>query len=765
MLPVLFFAGCSGNKPGTASLPLQFDKYGGLSNISGNNTSGFFRTQTINKRWVFVDPDNHAFLSLGADGVGFGGAGNAPLFGFSPYNHNLLSLFPSYASQYTMVQWVQETISRYKELGFNTLGNWADNGLTVFQDAIPYTIPMDFIRAVADSFSSHDCPVVNQGYWNSFPDVYDPRFSQNAIAYARQTITPGLVQDPWLIGYFTDNEINWFGGAQFLYNPAYTLADDFIALPPTYAGKQYWVNVFLRQKLGYTLDRLNQLYGTTFANWTDVLNATKLANSTQYPQIQTDKQAFIYDIASTYFSVTNAAIKSVDPNHLNLCARFASDAPDQVIEAASQYCDVISVNDYYTLDNSISNATLGDPVKRWTRFFTLSMMDNTYGKPFIQSEFGIRAQDSGLPNERGAGWTVKTQNERADYYKSDVNRLLGIKVSGVTFLAGFHWFEWSDEPATGRFDGENSNYGFVNIKDEPYATFFSNIADATKTLMSTLAGAYGSVLNPVDFITATSGNNGLVALSWTAVSGAGSYTVILSPYRSMPERFTLTFTDITTNNFVIPYQLPQGRWWFDVKALGLNGIQGDYITPASFSVTVTAPDIQSCMAMDNLGCFVNNIPDTFPNPDNAIGDGFVLPEQAIRDQGTGSGKVTFTLNSLAFQAGLPVSAIVTMGMNQPIPLDGTNTLSFDVYPEVVYTPSGQYRSATDFVHIRLFGNGTTVYDSPLPSSLPPYSWSTVGISVSGSAFTEVTPVFYIDAHASDIPWDQRIVFYLDNVKD
>jgi agarase len=33
---------------------------------------------------------------------------------------------------------------------------------------------------------------------------------------------------------------------------------------------------------------------------------------------------------------------------------------------------------------------------------------------------------------------------------------------------GYHWFEHCDEPKEGRFDGENCNYGVVNIHDEVY---------------------------------------------------------------------------------------------------------------------------------------------------------------------------------------------------------------------------------------------------------------------------------------------------------
>lgn len=758
----LLFITCEGSGSKKQFSYVGLDKYGGLSDISGNNTSGFFRTQLINNRWVLIDPDNHLFFSLGVNHVAFNGD-NVPDLGYSEYTHNLLSLFPSIFSQYAQEQWSEETIMRYKNLGFNTLGAWSDNGLTVFYDSIPYTVILNFAPSVENGFGSNNCPFVSIGFSSNFPDVYDPRFQENAYAYAHQSIMSGYITDPWLIGYFIDNELSWFGGAQLIYNQYHTLADDFIALPPTYAGKQYWVNIFLRQKLGYSLDQLNKLYGTSFASWAEVLNTTQLANNTQHQQIQIDKQAFIYDIASTYFSVTSSAIKSIDPNHLNLCARFASDAPDQVIEASSQYCDVISVNDYYTLDNQASNAVLGDPLIRWARFFTLTTIHNKYGKPFIQSEFGTRAMDSGLPNSKGAGWSVMYQNDRANYYNSDINRLLSIKVNGITFLSGFHWFEWTDEPATGRFDGENSNYGVVNIKDELYLTFSNNISNANKVIISDLNNSYNSLLSPVNFITATTTSNNTTVLSWNTVNGAYSYTVILSPYRSMPSDSTLTFNGITTNYFEIPYQLPNGTWWVDIKATGLNNIQGDYVTPTSFTVNTPISDIQSCITMDNPGCFVNNITDTFPHPNTTIGDGFVLPEQSIHDQGTSSCKITFSLNSLAFQAGLPLSTIVFIDMNKPIFTNGFNTLYFDVYPEVVYTPSGKYRSATDFVHFRLLNNNTIIYDSPLPASLPPYSWSTVGITLSGTTFSEITPLFYVDALETDIPIDQRIKFFIDNL--
>jgi agarase len=33
---------------------------------------------------------------------------------------------------------------------------------------------------------------------------------------------------------------------------------------------------------------------------------------------------------------------------------------------------------------------------------------------------------------------------------------------------GCHWFQYIDEPTTGRDDGENINTGFMTITDTPY---------------------------------------------------------------------------------------------------------------------------------------------------------------------------------------------------------------------------------------------------------------------------------------------------------
>jgi agarase len=86
------------------------------------------------------------------------------------------------------------------------------------------------------------------------------------------------------------------------------------------------------------------------------------------------------------------------------------------------------------------------------------------GKPCLISEFSFRGDDSGLPNTNGVGPRVASQIERAQCFERYVSAALRKPA-----VVGYHWFEHADQPAEGRFDGENSNFGTVTIEDDVYA--------------------------------------------------------------------------------------------------------------------------------------------------------------------------------------------------------------------------------------------------------------------------------------------------------
>jgi len=87
------------------------------------------------------------------------------------------------------------------------------------------------------------------------------------------------------------------------------------------------------------------------------------------------------------------------------------------------------------------------------------------GRPIIVSEFYMTAQQnrSGNRNDQGIFPRVQTQRERADGFRNTLVQLLR-----TPYVIGADWFQYYDEPAHGRFDGENYNFGLVDIYDRPY---------------------------------------------------------------------------------------------------------------------------------------------------------------------------------------------------------------------------------------------------------------------------------------------------------
>jgi hypothetical protein len=58
---------------------------------------------------------------------------------------------------------------------------------------------------------------------------------------------------------------------------------------------------------------------------------------------------------------------------------------------------------------------------------------------------------------------VRDAAERGKGYRFYVEQAFSIPE-----LIGTHWFQWADQPCTGRFDGENYNIGLIDVTDRPY---------------------------------------------------------------------------------------------------------------------------------------------------------------------------------------------------------------------------------------------------------------------------------------------------------
>ena len=91
------------------------------------------------------------------------------------------------------------------------------------------------------------------------------------------------------------------------------------------------------------------------------------------------------------------------------------------------------------------------------------------------TEFYAKGQDSGLPNNTGAGWLVPTQRDRGRFYQHFTLGLLESKS-----CVGWHWFKYRDNsPEDLSTDPSNrdSNKGIVDYQYKPYLPLLEDMRE------------------------------------------------------------------------------------------------------------------------------------------------------------------------------------------------------------------------------------------------------------------------------------------------
>jgi hypothetical protein len=182
------------------------------------------------------------------------------------------------------------------------------------------------------------------------------------------------------------------------------------------------------------------------------------------------RKQFIYRAFDKYLDVINAAIRRHDPNHLNLGLRFGSGVPPLEMLRASKAFDVYSMNVYSTSINPKS----------------LEEIYSVTGRPIIVGEFHFGVPGHGL----AAGLVqVRDQAERGAAYRYYVEQ-----AAAFPAFIGSSWFQWVDQPSTGRMDGENYNIGLVDVTDRPYR----ELIEAMKMTHRRLQAVHGGQVAPFD---------------------------------------------------------------------------------------------------------------------------------------------------------------------------------------------------------------------------------------------------------------------------
>jgi hypothetical protein len=419
--------------------PVGWSKWGGWKERRFEATS-FFRTHHDGRRWWLVDPGGSAFWSAGMDCVEMRIASScdglesalewmppdegkwAAAFGrrspgggsFCYLTANLIRAFGPAGAR---PAWAAIVLGELRRLGFNTVGNWSHWEIAQ-ASGFPYVRPLRLRFA--------DTPLV----FRDFPDVFDARFPADVARFAEQL--RATADDPALIGYFLMNEPTW-GFASL------TPAEGMLRTAPKCPGRRALAQ-WLKDRYG----RPEQLADA----WGRRVSFARVAAGPWHGELtgaaRADLEAFSTVMVERLFLGLTEACRAVDPNHLNLGARYYTVPPAWALAGMRSF-DVFSMNCYRQTPPADEYQALSHGI----------------GMPVMIGEWHFGALDVGLPAS-GIGH-VADQHARGQAF-----RLYMEAAAATPCCVGAHWFTLYDESALGRGDGENYNIGFLDICHRPY---------------------------------------------------------------------------------------------------------------------------------------------------------------------------------------------------------------------------------------------------------------------------------------------------------
>jgi hypothetical protein len=180
------------------------------------------------------------------------------------------------------------------------------------------------------------------------------------------------------------------------------------------------------------------------------------------------RREFLYEVYRRFVETVTAAIRRHDPHHLSLGLRFGSTTPVEIVRLSKVF-DVYSLNNYaYTVNQK-----------------EIDKVREAIDRPVLIGEFHFGVPGRGMPP--GLKQTA-TQEERGVAYRYYVENALA-----DPSIVGAHWFEWIDEPSTGRFDGENYNIGMLDVTDRPYRELVEAAQATHRRLMAVHSGKEAAV--------------------------------------------------------------------------------------------------------------------------------------------------------------------------------------------------------------------------------------------------------------------------------
>lgn len=175
--------------------PGDWNPYGGWTGGPALQATGRFRAEKVQDKWWLVTPDGRLFWSHGINCVGTWEttptAGRANYFTFIPPSDNFRgsNLKRKFGADYNAKANAQAH-ARLRSWGFNTMGNWSDKNI-YGQKKTVYTV----------NFST--------GTPQAMPAALDTAPFRAEVRKQLAALKTQLADDPFCLGVFSDNELNW----------------------------------------------------------------------------------------------------------------------------------------------------------------------------------------------------------------------------------------------------------------------------------------------------------------------------------------------------------------------------------------------------------------------------------------------------------------------------------------------------------------------------------------------------------------------------
>jgi hypothetical protein len=337
----------------------------------------------------------------------------------------------------TLSDWASETRRRLFSWGFNSAGGWA---LPPQVLKLPTVINLELGRLA-------------RFHWF---DPFAPETDTRMSALARDLVAP-YRDTPYRIGYFSDNEVGWWAGALFIF---------YSSKPAGSVTKQRWVEFLHRHYAGdwsrFTADFMPP---DGVGSWDQLLTTTQPTHMKPGGAGIRAVREWTGIVADHYYALAERAIRAADPDALFFGDRLPIYYDPAAVRAMAGHVDAIAIN--YNVDSSDG----------WiANYFFDGLRKLSGGKPEIITEWFFAARENRTGNRNnGHLMTVPTQDGRAGGAAAAIANF-----AAIPEVVGAHWFQYYDHPKGGRTDGEDYDFGLVDINDQPYERLTAALAAANR---------------------------------------------------------------------------------------------------------------------------------------------------------------------------------------------------------------------------------------------------------------------------------------------